>query len=209
MNVYLPISSIAGGMRDFEEKETIVREFLEELHNCGVIHDRSSYNVLRYSYTDPIFSYALSKAGNMLELMTLAQARCLRQGGKRYFNDCQTSVHIDWDGIVHDDAMRKTPETRNEIDMIAMHGMVPFFVSCKNGGIEEVELYKLNTVAERFGGPYAKKLLIATDLGQTGSTYTNLTYEQRAEDMNIHLVKNAAGLSDAGWAEVFRKAIEE
>ena len=67
-----------------------------------------------------------------------------------------------------------------------MHGMVPVFVSCKNGGTDADELYKLQSVAARFGGKYAKKVLIATSLDDSDkSNYIR----QRAENMEIRLIE--------------------
>ena len=56
------------------------------------------------------------------------------------------------------------PRPATKIDVILMHGTTLLFISCKNGNIGEEELYKLHTVAERFGGPYVRKMLIATNL---------------------------------------------
>ena len=47
------------------------------------------------------------------------------------------------------------------------------------------ELYKIQTVAERFGGKYAKKVLIVTEL--PGSKGGKLL-EQRAKDMDIRII---------------------
>ena len=70
-----------------------------------------------------------------------------------------------------------------------MHGMIPVFVSCKSGSIKNIgkdELYKLDTVATRFGGKYAKKVLIATSLNNSpDANYLR----QRAKDMQIRLVE--------------------
>ena len=49
-----------------------------------------------------------------------------------------------------------------------MRGVIPVFVSCKNGAVDSNELYKLNTVADRFGSIYAKKIIAATYLGKMG-----------------------------------------
>ena len=114
------------------------------------------------------------------------------------------SVSIDWDGVISSKDKHK-PETRNEIDVVLMHGMTPLFISCKNGNIGE-ELYKLHTVAERFGGPYGKKMLIATDLGQKSPASTR-AFIQRARDMNILLVTDAAQLEACEWTNIFRSAM--
>ena len=49
-------------------------------------------------------------------------------------------------------AVPRPQETKNEIDVMLMRGVVPVFVSCKNGAVKMDELYKLDTVAQRFGG---------------------------------------------------------
>ena len=60
------------------------------------------------------------------------------------------------------------------------------FVSCKNGGVDENELYKLNSVAEHFGTRYAKKVLVATDLQKN---YSSLRFfKSRADEMGITII---------------------
>lgn len=201
----LSLNSIRSGIADFEEKEDLMREFLETLDRCGVVDNRSSSNALRYRYRDALLHDCVKKAGNILEIKTLLEARSLMEQGKPYFDDCQMSVTIDWDGLVHDPAQR-IPDTKNEIDVLLTHGKTPLFISCKNGNIGEEELYKLSTVAERFGGSDARKMLIATDLDRK-STIANKSFIQRAKDMQIYLVTDAAELSRENWRQIFTEAM--
>ena len=115
-------------------------------------------------------------------------------------------VHIDWDGVVHDSSQR-IPETRNEIDVLVTRGVTPLFISCKNGDVDEEELCKLHTVATRFGGETAKKMLVATNLQKKNPMATN-AFIQRAKDMGIHLVTDAGKLSHRGWQEALRKPFQ-
>jgi len=71
---------------------------------------------------------------------------------------------------------------------------VPVFVSCKNGFVTQEELYKLNTIAHRFGGDHAKKVLVATSLDFMGESGYYL--RQRASDMNIRIVDDAYIMDD-------------
>lgn len=206
MEIYLPVSRIAGSIRDFEAKEAAVRDLLEKLDRCGVITGRSSGAALRYEYQNDMLRDCVKKAGNILEIKTLLEARALMQDGKPYFCDCKMGVTIDWDGTVFSPEKR-IPETRNEIDVLLVRGMTPLFISCKNGDIGDDELYKLNTVAERFGSRYAKKMLIATDLERKGPMSLK-AYIQRAKDMGIYLVTDAAELTPRQWQEVFLDAME-
>ena len=69
-----------------------------------------------------------------------------------------------------------------------MHGVIPVFVSCKNGYVSPDELYKLEVVAEQFGSSYAKKVLIAPALDSYGDHGAYI--ENRAEDMGIQVIKS-------------------
>ncbi len=203
--VYLRLDELRG-IGNFGQKESAVRALLEKLHGWGIIDDRSSRSVLDYSYRSAMLRECVRKAGNVLELKTLLEGRSILEDGKPYFSDCKMSVSIDWDGV-ESDPRERVPETRNEIDVMLMKGMTPLFISCKNGSIGEEELYKLNTVARRFGGPRAKKMLVATDLNQKSAS-ANRAFSQRAWDMDIFLVPDAGGLTDGEWKEIFIQAMQ-
>lgn len=203
----LSVSKLSSDIQDFGTKEQTIRELLEALHNRGIIHNQSSHSRLRYTYTSPVYRYCMQKAGNMLEMKVLLESRKIRLDGKPYFTDCLTSVSIDWDGLPHR-ADENTPDTRNEVDVVLVHGLTPLFISCKNGSVDDEELYKLYTVAQRFGGPRARKMLVLTDLDR-GSPKADLSYTQRARDMGIHLVAEGAALKDsASWQEHILKALK-
>lgn len=72
--------------------------------------------------------------------------------------------------------------------------MTPGFISCKNGVFDVEELYKLYTVSSRFGGPYAKRILICFDFSERGEKYSHLA--QRAKDMDITIIPGVQGLTD-------------
>ena len=78
-------------------------------------------------------------------------------------------------------------DVKNEIDVMLLEGFCPVFISCKNGKVDQMALYELDTVAKRFGGKYAKKILMAGQEISEG-------YLLRAEEMDIECVlsKNIA-----------------
>ena len=82
--------------------------------------------------------------------------------------------------------------------VLLMHGLTPVFISCKNGDVEEEELYKLNTVAERFGGEYAKRVLVATSIPQTAA---GQYLRQRIRDMKITLIEDVQHMSNEEIAD--------
>jgi hypothetical protein len=148
--------------------------------------------VIRYKNED--VKRCLTKAGQALEMKIFRTARSLKEeNGDSVYNDALTGVVIDWDGEFHDESEEQVFDTENEIDVMLMHDAVPVFISCKNGGVTAEELYKLNTVAERFGGEYAKKVLVATQLSATNAA--GKYFRQRAADMKIQIIDKATSMS--------------
>ena len=138
----------------------------------------------------------LTKAGQALEMKVYVTALSVAdKNGKPVYDDVLNGVTIDWDGEFHDEKTEGVYDTENEIDIMMMRDTVPIFVSCKNGIVTAEELYKLDTVAKRFGGPYAKKVLVATSIDclKEAGKY----FRQRATDMNIQLIENIQDLDDA------------
>lgn len=134
---------------------------------------------------------ALSKAGQVLELMaTMAALDAAEEDGTAVYNDVRCGVYIDWDGSVEPEG---TVDVANEVDVLLMKGAVPVFVSCKNGNMDVDELYKLETVAQRFGGKYARKALIAPQLDSLGDKGKYI--RKRAEDMEIRVVDDFEEMS--------------
>ena len=205
MRISLPIETLSGSIPNFHDKNESIRSLLSDLQSCGVIENNSTDDTIEYNYSSPMMRHCLEKAGNVLEIKTLLEGRAVTKNGLPFFHDCRMSVGIDWDGILHT-PMERMPETRNEIDVVLMRHLTPLFISCKNGSIGEEELYKLHTVASRFGGPNVRKMLIATDLNQK-SAFSNRAFMQRAWDMDIFLVPDAANLSPEEWQDIFYKAM--
>lgn len=131
------------------------------------------------SYPDFAWKECITKAGTALELYVYKQ---FKDAGK----EVRQSVHIDWDGDIHTTTTENEDEkdVLNEIDVLVLEGNVPTFISCKCGNMGKGKalqpMYELETVANRFGGKYAKKVL-ATLKPIYGA------YAERAVEMNIDL----------------------
>ena len=124
----------------------------------------------------------------MLEMLVFITAKQLRdKQGKLIYDDALNGVVIDWDGKIHTTPPDSLYETKNEIDVFLMHDMIPVFISCKSGKIKSEELYKLDSVAEHFGGKYAKRVLIATALDDKKNDGESI--RKRAADMGIRLIE--------------------
>ena len=64
------------------------------------------------------------------------------------------------------------------------------------------DLYKLKSVAERFGGPYAKKVLVVSTLDFLGEAGEYLRH--RAEDMGIRLIEIVQALEENTFLSTMR-----
>lgn len=147
------------------------------------------------SYKNEQVKKCLTKAGQALEMKIYITAKdILDKGGTPVYDDALNGVVIDWDGEFHDESVEDEYDTENEIDIMLMHDIVPVFISCKNGIVTADELYKLNTVAERFGGQYSKKVLVATSISDFGEQ--GMYLRQRAKDMNIKLIEGVQDIDD-------------
>ncbi len=205
LEVQVSLSPLNRSVKNFIEKKNIYLNFLRELHTKHLIEKLNvSDAMVLYRYSNTFIRSCLQKAGNILEYKTLLIAIEMGDGSNRYFNDALCGVEMDWDGqVINPDG---TLDTRNEIDVFLMKNLTPVFISCKNGTVDEDELYKLHTVAHRFGSKYAKKILVATELPlqQTALRF----FLQRATDMDIKVINNVKYMSDIQFAKKLKSAIE-
>lgn len=178
--------SIAFAKKDAEEildKTPLSTDFLEALKTEGLLSISESEESLSLGFKNETIKCCLTKAGQVLEFKIAGHLLSLEEDGKQLYKDVRVGILIDWDTQAAD-----LFRTQNEIDIIAIKDAIPIFISCKNGAIEAEELYKLNSVAERFGGKYVKKVLIATELEKLGAKTEHL--RARAADMGIRLLEN-------------------
>ena len=166
-------------------------EIFGDLFKKGLLTEFEFSHDIMITFKNHRVKRCLTTAGAILEwyiAKRLFEAKDKK--GNPIYHDVEVGVTIDWDG---DD--RDAFRTYNEIDVLAMRGAVPMFISCKNGSVSVEELYKLNTVAEQFGKRYAKKVLVATELDRFGARADAV--RARADDMGIRLIENIDEISDA------------
>ncbi len=227
------VYTIAPNMRGLEER------FLASLVDGEFIHLESygKNGAWKCTFSSPYVRDCLLKAGTLLEYKTCMTALYWPDGtGPSPYTDGGAGVVIDWEEAGQKSAPvqtnRRTGQTkgssqkqntrkpyqpvttRNEIDTLLMRGLTPVFISCKNGEVDTDELYKLGTVAGRFGNRYAKKALVLTsffdkdDRNYAGDGTVNYM-RSRAKDMHIRLIENVHKMSDAEFAKALRNVSEE
>lgn len=173
--LYVNISSkaVLSALRKINRFKS-VRELsmiINDCANAGVlenfVHDQ---NHLSFRYKSRKINEILWDAGSILEMYTFMKERSSA-------DDCRVGVHLDWDGVIFNHSGK---DTLNEIDVLSLRGVIPTFISCKNGSVNQMALYELETVAEKFGGKYAKKVLVAPQ-------GLNESHSLRAREMGIEI----------------------
>ena len=150
----------------------LLEQFLKDGKEAGVFRTvEAGKSEIRFRFSSATARNILTDAGSILELHTYQIMRALTP-------NCKVGVHLDWDGVIHSRAGR---DVVNEIDVLALHGMVPTFISCKIGAADKNALYELSAVTARFGGKYAKMMLV------TGKNLSE-TDLLRAKEMNIQVM---------------------
>lgn len=180
-----------------------VGTYLEELKRLGLVRyeKNSDGSLYAFAYKNSQVRECIVKAGNLLEQRVYLTCRRFLGHG---LCDVKTGVTIAWNQRRMGANTSDNVGTENEIDVLAMRGALPVFISCKNGRFESEELYKLYSVAERFGTRYAKKILVATDLEHALEARNAEYLKARATEMNIEIIDNVHRMSDTEFEKVLR-----
>lgn len=182
---------------------TAMSKLLNSISNFGLIDIYECddiTNVINLSFRNEFIKKCLTKQGQVLEYKIYFLVKNAEINGTKVFNDVQTGVEMQWDEILG----QQSAEVINEVDVIAMHNLIPVFISCKNGQITTDELYKLNSVANKFGKKYSKKVLVMNDIYKMNSSGTKKNYSKeyksliraRAKDLGISVIENCYRADD-------------
>lgn len=151
------------------------QQFLNDCKALGLLHSvQFEKRFCRYAYKSETIRQYFWDSGSILEMYTF-----LLESRKEEVDDCRIGVHIDWDGVLHNNAGE---DVLNEIDIMSISNNLPTFISCKIGNADQMSLYELETVASRFGGKYAKKVLAVAKEMSSG-------HVRRATEMQIEVRK--------------------
>jgi len=176
---------------------------MEKLKSSGLISEfYNGHGQMSVTFKDSQIMRLLTTAGLILEMRVyLAAESALDENGEHLYGDVMNGVSIDWDGKLS----RAGFDTENEIDVMLMHGAIPVYISCKNGYFNANELYKLNLVAQRFGGEYSKKIIVSSSLGSLGNSANYI--KERAADMGISIIEEVKDMSIDQLQQAILRAI--
>lgn len=125
---------------------------LYELEELGFISNvRVSPKRVAFRFADAQIRAWLRDSGSVLELYVYKA--CLDTG---LFNDVRSSAVVDWEGSFDRDSVT------NEIDVMAMRGITPVFISCKTCSVGTEALNELAILRGRFGGHGARAAVVTT-----------------------------------------------
>ncbi len=176
-------------------------DIMKNLNARGIIEFYSLRNgTVSFKFSNQRVKRIMTKAGQLLELRVAFALAAINEDGYRAFHDIRVGVVIDWEP----ESDRDTEENRsvNEVDIVAMYGTVPVFISCKNGTFDSEELYKFNTVAELFGREIVKKVLVTSDMEHACSDPDTL--RERMDEMGIKRIEQAHEKREAPLARLLR-----
>ncbi len=159
---------------ELQNEATLQKIFLA-LKDAGFVTEYTCNNMeYRLKFKNQASKELIWDGGSVLELYTyLLQMR--------NSDDCKVGIHLDWDGVIQPEGVT---DLLNEVDVLSIKGNIPTFISCKSGRMNSQTslhaLYELETVAQRFGGRYAKKVLALMNP-------MSPIYEERAREMGIEV----------------------
>lgn len=157
---------------------------LSELEKIGMIKNLVITPDIEVSFTfkDEQVRKWLRDVGSVLEIYIYKKF-----ADSGLFNDVHTSVVVDWEKNVNRDGVT------NEIDVMAVRGVIPVFVSCKTCAVSTEALNELAILRDRFGGKGARAAIVTSERGTA-------VMRNRARELDIAVFEQQDLYSD-DWKE--------
>ncbi|MGI5976854.1 MAG: Card1-like endonuclease domain-containing protein [Candidatus Limivicinus sp.] len=145
---------------------------LREMEDIGLIENLriNRPKSVEFSFKDSQVRTWLRDVGSVLEIYTYKA--CVDSG---LFNSVRTSVVVDWE------ADHRRDGVTNEIDVMAVRGTTPYFISCKTCDVKTEALNELAILRGRFGGQAAKAAIVTAE-------YSTDVMRNRASELGIDVI---------------------
>ena len=136
-----------AGNRTVTADEDLFRSLAEAelIQNLDFSEGRVSF-----SFPDETVRFWLRDIGSVLELQVWRA--CMASGG---FDDVVLSAVVNW----QNGKKLKGDSVSNEIDVVAVQGALPVFISCKTCEVHTEALNELAILRDRFGGKFSRAIL--------------------------------------------------
>ena len=150
--------------------------FLRDLAAAGLIEDlRLNGDLVSFRFPDEVVRFWLRDIGAVLELQVYracVAADC--------FDDVVLSAVVNWEG---GDSQRDS--VTNEVDVMAVRGIRPVFISCKTNEIRTEALNELAILRDRFGGRNSRAIIVTSAI----ATRSRAPMRLRAAELGIEVIE--------------------
>ena len=154
---------------------TAETSLLRALEQHGLIHDLDcDREHVHFRFADPMVRFWLRDMGSVLELQVFHA--CKKAG---VFDDVILSAVVNWC------AGEKRDAVTNEIDVMAVRGIQPVFISCKTCEIRTEALNELAILRDRFGGTGSRALIVTSASASRGRN----VMRRRASELGIEVIE--------------------
>ena len=168
----------AGGARTEKADHgqvTADEGLLRALAEAGLIFDLAlDGETVSFRFADQQVRFWLRDMGSVLELQVYRA--CVLAG---CFDDVVLSAVVNWR------AGNKRDAVTNEIDVMAVRGVQPVFISCKTCEIKTEALNELAILRDRFGGKGSRAVIVTSAPGARGRA----VMRQRAAELGIEVIE--------------------
>lgn len=149
---------------------------LYALSDAGLIVDLAlTDNAVRFRFPDETVRFWLRDIGAVLELQVYRACLCAN-----CFDDVVLSAVVNWDG-----GPTQRDSVTNELDIVAVRGIHPIFISCKTSEIRTEALNELAVLRDRFGGKWSRAVIVTSSPATKGRA----PMRRRAAELNIEVIE--------------------
>jgi hypothetical protein len=152
--------------------EGLLRALAEKGLILDLMMDRET---VAFRFPDEVVRFWLRDMGSVLELQVYRA--CLLAG---CFDDTVLSAVVNWNST---DPKRSA--VTNEIDVMAVRGVQPVFISCKTCEIKTEALNELAILRDRFGGKGSRAVIVTSAQATKGRA----VMRRRAAELEIEVIE--------------------
>ena len=146
------------------------------LAEAGLIRDFDmTDDALSFSFPSETVRFWLRDVGSVLELQVYRA--CLAAD---CFDDVVLSAVVNWEG-----GRDQRSGVTNEIDVMAVRGIQPVFISCKTCEIRTEALNELAILRDRFGGKGSRAIIVTS----AAATRSRTPMRRRAAELEIEVIE--------------------
>ena len=152
-----------GGLLHALEREALILDL------------QADENSVSFRFADETVRFWLRDMGSVLELQVYracAAAQC--------FDDVVLSAVVNWQS-----GDKKSEAVTNEIDVMAVRGVQPVFISCKTCEIKTEALNELAILRDRFGGKGSRAIIVTSAPAARGRA----VMRHRAAELGIEVIE--------------------